>query len=457
MRHDSLRSGFARPLVLLFSLLILYPSWGDARDEALSDADKLFGLSLLWQEVNYNFAFFDQVPDLDWDEAYRSFIPEVLDTTNTYEYYKELQRFMALLEDGHTNVYLPESLWREHERYAPWLEVRPVGDNFLIANRGRRLGQKIPRGATVVAVDQMPVPVYLEREILPYVAASTPQARQVFAAMWLLAGGPGTEMEVTLEHPETGRFDVSLIREQMLWGDEHVREDQWVADAEREPFAFRWLEDGVAYVALNSFATDAVVSEFAARESELRKARGLVIDLRNNGGGNSGYGYQIVSWLTDTTLATSRWRTRKHIAAYKAWGHWDEAHRSYTRMDAWFDGGSHGEVTPNASAGPIIVPTTVLIGANTGSAAEDFLVAVDSLSHVTTVGEPTAGSTGQPLMFDLPGGGQARVVTKRDTYPDGRDFVGVGVIPEVPVSPSVEDFRAGRDPVLERGRTLLAP
>ena len=44
----------------------------------LSDGDKLFGLSLIWQEANYNFAFFDQVPDLDWDSAYRAFLPRVL-------------------------------------------------------------------------------------------------------------------------------------------------------------------------------------------------------------------------------------------------------------------------------------------------------------------------------------------------------------------------------------------
>jgi carboxyl-terminal processing protease len=71
------------------------------------------------------------------------------------------------------------------------------------------------------------------------------------------------------------------------------------------------------------------------------------------------------------------------------------------------------------------------------------------------VGEPTGGSTGQPLMFNLPGGGLARVCTKRDTYPDGREFVGVGIQPQVLVRPTVEDFRAGRDTVLEAALELL--
>jgi hypothetical protein len=42
----------------------------------LSVAEKVYGLSLFWKEVSYNFAYFDQVPDLDWDSAYQEFIPQ---------------------------------------------------------------------------------------------------------------------------------------------------------------------------------------------------------------------------------------------------------------------------------------------------------------------------------------------------------------------------------------------
>lgn len=81
--------------------------------------------------------------------------------------------------------------------------------------------------------------------------------------------------------------------------------------------------------------------------------------------------------------------------------------------------------------------------------AEDFAVAFDVAGRSALVGEATGGSTGQPLMFALPGGGQARVCTKRDTYPDGREFVGVGVIPDRKVPTTVADLRAGRDRALE--------
>ena len=48
------------------------------------------------------------------------------------------------------------------------------------------------------------------------------------------------------------------------------------------------------------------------------------------------------------------------------------------------------------------------------------------------------------------GGGSARISTKRDFYPDGREFIGRGVQPDIEVKPTVEAFLNDRDEVLER-------
>jgi C-terminal processing protease CtpA/Prc len=48
-----------------------------------------------------------------------------------------------------------------------------------------------------------------------------------------------------------------------------------------------------------------------------------------------------------------------------------------------------------------------------------------------------------------------RVCAKRDTYADGRDFVGVGVRPDVPVEVTADDVRVGRDPVEARAEAVL--
>jgi C-terminal processing protease CtpA/Prc len=66
------------------------------------------------------------------------------------------------------------------------------------------------------------------------------------------------------------------------------------------------------------------------------------------------------------------------------------------------------------------------------------------------VGATTAGSTGNPLFFDLPGGGGFSVCTRYMLLPDGSEFIGLGIPPDVEVGLSAADIAASRDPVLER-------
>ena len=91
----------------------------------------------------------------------------------------------------------------------------------------------------------------------------------------------------------------------------------------------------------------------------------------------------------------------------------------------------------------------MLIGGDTFSAAEDMAAAFDMLERGKLIGQPTGGSTGQPLMFALPGGGRARVCTKHDSYADGTEFVGVGVQPDIVVKLTLEDFRKKIDRTVE--------
>jgi carboxyl-terminal processing protease len=103
----------------------------------------------------------------------------------------------------------------------------------------------------------------------------------------------------------------------------------------------------------------------------------------------------------------------------------------------------------------ILAPVAVLIGRGTISAAEDFLVLADSIPHFTTIGTATSGSTGQPLYFDLPGGGMGFIVTKHDTYPDGREFVGPGIQPAIHVTHTIEHCQHGIDADLEQALRFL--
>jgi len=71
------------------------------------------------------------------------------------------------------------------------------------------------------------------------------------------------------------------------------------------------------------------------------------------------------------------------------------------------------------------------------------------------VGEITAGSTGNPHRVQLPGGGNFRVVTLRTLYPDGKEWVGIGIKPNVEVHTTQKDIYEGNDPVLSKAIEVL--
>jgi len=265
----------------------------------------------------------------------------------------------------------------------------------------------------------------------------------------LLAGPPGSVARLTIEVPTGEVRNVSVER------NKSSREVDWLIPvADKEGLCnFRWLGDDIAFVALNGFGDEKVVEAFEAALPELLAAEGVILDIRNNSGGSTNIVTAIAEHLTTETLVGAVWRTPKHVAAYKAWGQFSEEYEAYYGGTVWHEG-SRDKLIPRPGR-KILVPIVLLIGRHTASAAEDLLIYLDPLEHITYVGEPTCGSTGQPLLIDLPGGGRARICTKRDTYPDGRDFVGYGIEPDVLVRPTVQDVRNRRDVVLEKGIEIL--
>ena len=89
---------------------------------------------------------------------------------------------------------------------------------------------------------------------------------------------------------------------------------------------FKWINDDIAYVSLNSFGNPKIDSLIIEKLPELYKAKKLIVDLRKNGGGNTPIGREILEYLTDDpVLYGSKTRSRLHIPSFKAWGTWTSA------------------------------------------------------------------------------------------------------------------------------------
>lgn len=401
--------------------------------ETLPLNERIAGVSRLWAEVKTHFANFELVPELDWDAVYLQTLERVKATPRTEDYYRELMRMMAQLRDGHTGPFIPEPL-RDRMMARPALVTRLIEGRVLIerlldpalGQRGLKVGQEI------VSIDGLALADYVKQRVQPFSSASTPQDLALRVHRYeLLRGDARRPVRLGLRDAETGA--VRVLSVPRLNG--KARE----ALLANEPgnFSWRMLPGDVALVELSGFDDEEPATAYLAAFEQISRARAIVFDLRKNGGGNSDVGHRILSTLTDKPFETSQWWTRSQASALRAWG-----------RPLQFEGGSADTVEPDGKR-HFTGPVAVLTSAATYSAAEDFVSAFKRLGRGPVVGEATGGSTGQPLFIKLPGGGGARICSKRDLLADGTEFVGKGLQPDLAVQPSLAGWRAGRDEVLE--------
>jgi C-terminal processing protease CtpA/Prc len=403
----------------------------------LSEAQRIAGLSLFWSEVKYNFANFDNVPGLDWDQVYLDFLPKVIAAKDTRAYYDVLMQLAPLLHDGHTNIDPPVELrWHFYARLP--VDTELVENHVLVTDvRSPTLWRAgIHVGDEILAIDGVEVHRYARERIAPYQSSGTPQdvADRMYTRNLFNGDEDGPPLRLTLRDAGGATHDVSASRRKY-------------SDIQKRPiFVYRMLPNRIAYLSVDEFQNDAGVKAFEQHLPEIMQAKGLILDLRRNGGGNSEHGEELLSYLSERSIEGENGRELRV----------SPVGRGLNQLTMEWQKVAH-------DSDPIVLPRSqhfngpvaLLIGPETFSAAEDFVVSFQTLKRGLLVGQRTGGSTGQPMMFDLPGGGTARICAKRETYPDGRKLVGIGIAPDIEVAPTVSDIRAGRDAALERAAEAL--
>lgn len=175
------------------------------------------------------------------------------------------------------------------------------------------------------------------------------------------------------------------------------------------------------------------------------------LDIRNNIGGNTYYAAKVAElFISGTFQSCQKWTqvgkaigtasasqlvcyTEEEIQKGIKDGMFTEeaisdAKRVMSRTNYETYTSSHGEENQRAVYNG---PLEILISRNTMSAAEDFTAMFRSSRRGTLIGEPTYGSTGTPCMISLRCGGRAQVVSVGYRLPDGTEFIGKGIMPDI--------------------------
>lgn len=229
-------------------------------------------------------------------------------------------------------------------------------------------------------------------------------------------GPAGTKVRLTIKRPGVEEpFDVEIVRAS-------IKSTNVIGRIER---------NNIAYIRLLAFGDENTIRDFREMLKKLvaEKPDGLILDLRNNGGG-----------LLNSAIEIASEFIKDGVVAYEVYG----------------DGRRE---TFKASGKGIAseIPLIVLVNEGSASASEIVAGAIQDLGRGQLVGATTYGKGSVQVWNDLLNNqGAVRITVARWLTPNGRTIQGIGLTPDIEVQMSEEDYAAGKDPQLEKAIELLA-
>ncbi len=166
------------------------------------------------------------------------------------------------------------------------------------------------------------------------------------------------------------------------------------------------MENGYEYIRLSDFGeTSADEVHKALLDGKAHGAKGVILDLRNNGGG-----------LLDAAVNISSFFIPRGVIV--------------TEIDRY------GNRQPQNATGAVmhgVTPLVVLVNAYTASASEITSGALQDYKLGTLIGTKTFGKGVVQGIFSMPNGGALKITTERYLTPSGRDIQHKGIAPNIVV------------------------
>ncbi len=223
-------------------------------------------------------------------------------------------------------------------------------------------------------------------------------------------GDVGTSVRLTMKRGDT-TTDYTLTRAQVT-----------------DP-SVRWSVDGnIGILKITRFDTDTGdLAKQAANAFKQKAVKGVIVDLRDNGGGYVTAAQEVASlWLNDQVVFTAK---------------------------------TGGKVvdTVKSDASPTLngMKTVVLVNGGTASASEIVSGALQDYGVATLVGEKTYGKGTEQKVIDLSDGAVLKVTIARWYTPKGKNITQEGITPNTIVKLTSDDTDASRDPQLDAARGLF--
>jgi carboxyl-terminal processing protease len=413
---------------LLWLLLCFFPS-GARTQETQANSTTLLPYPTLpreeriklfdqvWRSINEN--YYDRnFNGIDWKLQRDIYRLQAESAVSNEELYRVLRLMIGKLGDAHTRIYAPEDGF---DRYRPsgttvGVIVRRIEDKPIVTwveSGSEAFKQGVRQGFTVFAVNGQPVDKVLDKVRADVGESSTKIALELLSYDRIFAGPRGTPVIVTFLDEFGRRRVVTLMR-------------RFVEFQRR--VTVRQLPNRIGYIELTGFGPEIEREfEYAVQYLMDTGTRGLILDLRNNGGGFVSTVAQVASFFFDEEVDLGEFITRQGRSTRRK----TQRQRAFYRE-----------------------PLIVLVSARSASGSEIFAAAMQERKRATilSTNSTTCGCLlGVSRTIKLLDGGKLNISDTDFRTAMGRRIEGSGVKPDYIVEMRAADLLAGRDRALEAG------
>ena len=218
-------------------------------------------------------------------------------------------------------------------------------------------------------------------------------------------------------YPEN--FDYDVIK------DNYLTKQHRVAAGMR----YKVLDQNIGYIYYGNFSSPVGEGNLEEIFRRFKKCKGLIIDVRNNGGGNLSY----------VDIITSRFTEKRELVGYVSYKT-GKGHNDFSTPKAVYTAPSEYTIYTN--------PVVVLTNRGCYSATNDFVNRMRYYPQVVVMGDKTGGGGGFPFSSELPIGWGVRFSSSA-TFDRDMNHIEEGVEPHIYVEMRDEDTQNGKDTFIE--------
>jgi C-terminal processing protease CtpA/Prc len=401
----------------------------------------------LFQKVSKEYPFTTE-KSIDWQALHDEFAPKVAAAKDANAFYLAIRSFALAIPDEHVGPPVDTQDFLSQYGGGFGLVAAELSNGKVIAAKvlpglpAQRAG--IQPGAELIMWNNQPVADAINA-IVPYFNPfSTETARRLQQVAFLTRTAPNTKVPISFRNPNSSQTkDITLTAEpeidSLLLAIPELNQNPVDLPVEGHILS----DSGIGYIIIRTFNSDdnlmAHLWEYYLNGMIDQKVPGVIIDIRDNGGGNAQLALDFAGYFFDKTIDLY------HTAYYN------------DRTGKFEFNPGMQQIVPGdlQYKGPV----AILISPDCVSACEGFAAAMKTNDRAIAVGNySTAGAFGEVGrgQYKLPNDLTLQFPTGRSETPSGQLFLeGKGITPDVTVPVTSDSVLGTTDTVLNAAEQAL--